>query len=203
MRWTSISVAAFALVGCGSNPLVSDNMRNGTFCDQLRYVLVLGSEKFETPALAGHLVNVLGQDDRHDRYYRGGLLLKDAEACYLYRYQGDARLPSKYFCYFGDETTQSADSLRRKLSQLDDQVSECLVRTDWPTFTDQFGRHKRYFRSAQSDPEDIKYIDHYIFHQTVDVFIKSRGTEGLSHDLPDLQSTTLVLLIYASRHDPI
>lgn len=176
-----LALVILASTACASEDrLHSLSRRDGSFCDQLRYLIVHGTEDFERDGLTGRGVSASAGGRTAAEFLVGTFRPTGAEACYVQR-----RSSPRYVCTFGDSSALAARELQTRFSSLDRDVNQCLVGSPWPSFVDsRDGSNIRYSKSSSfSDPSFSLYVDagflgpsRTIVTQAVAVMVYDRGT---------------------------
>ena len=180
--------------------------RRWSFCDQLRYLIIAGSEGFSDQTGRRVVDDTFGDE----QIYVGSQSLGSSSACYVLSSR-DYGESSEYVCTFGDESTTTPSALEADLARLDAAVDSCLVRQVWPGFTRDGRSSPRYFRShdiaiSSNLPPRVEelawrdrrftrsYLDWYHFDQHIEVgiFGPERGSDTL---ILDFSVGTLAIVI--------
>lgn len=144
-------------IGGERSSLVSETKKRGTFCDQLRYIIVHGSNRFKE--LEGRKIG--------DNIYAALITLEGASQCFVYH---SDILRRTYICVFDDESSTSLPSLKKMLYDLEYELDGCLIHQDFPSLGLGPGKRDpgvRYYKSSVSTSDRVSYQDRYRFNQDI------------------------------------
>ncbi|WP_157619793.1 hypothetical protein [Skermanella stibiiresistens] len=175
---SSAILVLLAVSGCEDsvtdrNPLLSPERATGSFCDQLHYVIIQGTDGLSD---GGYFAQIRGRRIDEDRH-NGTVLIEGASSCYVD--YGLGTLDARYICVFADAPLSRRGELLAVLNRLESRTEACISRQNLFGYSFRGVDKPRYHPMGRvgGDGDRVWFSDRYR-GQDVHLDIDENGNNG-------------------------